>query len=220
MPAAFACCSRVRRVRARRCRPKWSPTGSGLDLLLVDISRVVSKWIGETEQEPGSGVRYRGATRAVLFFDEADACSDAGQRSPTRMTGTPISRRLTCCRGSSATRGWRSSRRTCDPNIDPAFIRRLEFVVDFQEPDREERARLWRCHIPVRADARHRCQPAGACRNVPDGRRSDSQCRNRGGISRGAGRAQQSIVRISCTRFAGNTRRPDARFPAQAERHR
>ena len=33
-------------------------------------------------------------------------------------------------------------------NIDFAFLRRLEFVIDFEEPDREERLALWNCHLP------------------------------------------------------------------------
>ena len=36
-------------------------------------------------------------------------------------------------------------------NIDSAFLRRLEFVVDFEEPDREQRHALWRCHLPAQA---------------------------------------------------------------------
>jgi SpoVK/Ycf46/Vps4 family AAA+-type ATPase len=33
-------------------------------------------------------------------------------------------------------------------NIDPAFLRRLEFVIDFDEPSATEREALWRCHLP------------------------------------------------------------------------
>jgi SpoVK/Ycf46/Vps4 family AAA+-type ATPase len=36
-------------------------------------------------------------------------------------------------------------------NIDPAFTRRLEFVVEYDEPDTAEREALWRCHLPERA---------------------------------------------------------------------
>jgi len=36
-------------------------------------------------------------------------------------------------------------------NIDPAFLRRIEFSIDFEEPDREERIALWRCHVPPNA---------------------------------------------------------------------
>jgi SpoVK/Ycf46/Vps4 family AAA+-type ATPase len=34
-------------------------------------------------------------------------------------------------------------------NIDPAFLRRLEFLVSFEEPNRAERLALWRCHLPA-----------------------------------------------------------------------
>jgi SpoVK/Ycf46/Vps4 family AAA+-type ATPase len=36
-------------------------------------------------------------------------------------------------------------------NIDPAFVRRLEFVIEFDEPAAAERAALWRCHLPANA---------------------------------------------------------------------
>jgi ATP-dependent 26S proteasome regulatory subunit len=36
-------------------------------------------------------------------------------------------------------------------NIDPAFMRRLEFVIEFEEPGPREREALWRCHLPSQA---------------------------------------------------------------------
>ena len=126
--------------------------GLRADLLLVDISRVVSKWIGETERNLAQVFDTAEATRAVLFFDEADALfgrrtevSDAHDRYANLETAYLLSRL-------ERYEGLAILATNLRSNIDPAFIRRLEFVVDFQEPDREERARLWRCHIPDRAD--------------------------------------------------------------------
>jgi hypothetical protein len=119
------------------------------DLLLVDIARVVSKWIGETERNLAQVFDSAEQTRAVLFFDEADALfgrrtevSDAHDRYANLETAYLLSRLERFDGLAILASNLRS-------NIDPAFIRRLEFVVDFQDPDREDRARLWSTHIPA-----------------------------------------------------------------------
>lgn len=120
----------------------------GRDLLLVDISRVVSKWIGETEKNLASIFDAAERSHAVCFFDEADALfgrrtevSDAHDRNANLETAYLLSRL-------DRFEGLAILATNLRQNIDPAFLRRMEFVVDFHEPDREERARLWRNHIP------------------------------------------------------------------------
>lgn len=119
-----------------------------VDLLFVDISRVVSKWIGETEKNLSAVFDTAERAQAVLFFDEADALfgrrtevSDAHDRYANLETAYLLARL-------ERFEGLAVLSTNLRQNIDPAFLRRLEFVVDFDEPDREERHRLWRCHVP------------------------------------------------------------------------
>ncbi|MGE3308997.1 MAG: ATP-binding protein [Limisphaerales bacterium] len=121
-----------------------------VDLLLVDISRVVSKWIGETEKNLAAVFDTAERAQAVLFFDEADALfgrrtevSDAHDRYANLETAYLLARL-------ERFEGLAILATNLRQNIDPAFLRRLEFVVDFEDPDREERQRLWNCHIPDR----------------------------------------------------------------------
>jgi hypothetical protein len=119
-----------------------------VDLLSVDISRVVSKWIGETEKNLSAVFDAAERAQAVLFFDEADALfgrrtevADAHDRYANLETAYLLARL-------ERFEGLAILATNLRQNIDPAFLRRLEFVVDFDEPDREQRYRLWRCHIP------------------------------------------------------------------------
>ncbi len=122
-----------------------------VDLLLVDISRVVSKWIGETEKNLAAVFDAAERAQAVLFFDEADALfgkrtevSDAHDRYANLETAYLLARL-------ERFEGLCVLATNLRQNIDPAFLRRMEFVVDFHEPDREERHALWRCHVPTGA---------------------------------------------------------------------
>jgi hypothetical protein len=122
-----------------------------VDLLLVDISRVVSKWIGETEKNLAAVFDTAERAQAVLFFDEADALfgkrtevSDAHDRYANLETAYLLARL-------ERFEGLVVLATNLRQNIDPAFLRRMEFVVDFHEPDREERHALWRCHVPQNA---------------------------------------------------------------------
>ncbi|MBA4182215.1 MAG: hypothetical protein C0506_16650 [Anaerolinea sp.] len=119
-----------------------------VDLLVVDISRVVSKWIGETEKNLASVFDAAERAQSVLFFDEADALfgrrtevSDAHDRYANLETAYLLSRL-------ERFEGLAIMATNLRQNIDPAFLRRLEFVVNFDEPDREARYQIWRRHIP------------------------------------------------------------------------
>ena len=119
-----------------------------VDLLYVDISRVVSKWIGETEKNLASIFEAAERAQAVLFFDEADALfgkrtdvSDAHDRYANLETAYLLSRL-------ERFEGLAILATNLRKNIDPAFIRRLEFAVDFEAPDRDERLTLWQVHVP------------------------------------------------------------------------
>ncbi len=123
----------------------------GVDLLVVDISRVVSKWIGETEKNLAEVFDAAERSQAVVLFDEADALygkrtevSDAHDRYANLETAYLLSRLESfdglCVLASNLRQ-----------NIDAAFLRRLEFVVEFHEPGAAEREALWRAHLPRQA---------------------------------------------------------------------
>ena len=120
-----------------------------VDLLAVDLSRVVSKWIGETEKNLAEVFEAAEHARAVLFFDEADALfgkrtqvSDAHDRYANLETAYLLARL-------ERFEGLAILSTNLRQNIDPAFLRRLEFVVEFDVPDRDQRLVLWKRHLPA-----------------------------------------------------------------------
>ncbi len=123
----------------------------GVDLMVVDLSRVVSKWLGETEKNLASVFDSAEQAQAVLFFDEADALfgrrtevSDAHDRYANLETAYLLQRL-------ERFDGLAILATNLRQNLDPAFLRRLEFAVDFEEPDSECRQALWQRHMPAQA---------------------------------------------------------------------
>lgn len=123
----------------------------GTDLLVVDLSRVMSKWIGETEKNLAAVFDSAERAQAVLFFDEADALfgrrtevSDSHDRYANLETAYLLQRL-------ERFDGLAVLATNLRQNIDPAFSRRLEFAIEFEEPDREGREAIWRAHIPATA---------------------------------------------------------------------
>jgi hypothetical protein len=126
-------------------------TELGSELLVVDIARLVSKWIGETEKNLAEVFDVAERAHAVLFFDEADALfgrrtevSDAHDRYANLETAYLLMRLERFESLAILATNMRS-------NVDPAFVRRLEFVVEFEEPSRDERRALWEVHLPPEA---------------------------------------------------------------------
>ena len=118
------------------------------DLLVVDVSRVVSTWLGETEKNLAAAFAAAERTQAVLLLDEADALfgtrtviSDAHDRYANLETAYLL-QRLDRFEGIAVlTTNLRA-------NIDAAFLRRMDFVVEFPLPDAAARAELWALHLP------------------------------------------------------------------------
>lgn len=123
----------------------------GVDLLVVDLSSLVSKWIGETEKNLAAVFDVAERSRALLLFDEADALF--GKRTDTQdaqdryanLETAYLLQRLERYEGVAVlTTNLRSQ-------LDAAFSRRFEFIVEFPEPDAPVRAALWRLHLPEQA---------------------------------------------------------------------
>ncbi|MHA7869870.1 MAG: AAA family ATPase [Salipiger thiooxidans] len=120
----------------------------GLDLYKVDLSRLISKYIGETEKNLRRVFDAAEETGACLFLDEADAC--LGKRSEVkdshdRHANIEVSYLLQRIESYS---GLCLLATNLKNNIDTAFLRRLRFVIDLQLPDQGERLRIWERAFP------------------------------------------------------------------------
>jgi hypothetical protein len=120
-----------------------------LDLYHIDLSQVVSKYIGETEKNLARLFDAAEAGGAILLFDEADALF--GKRSEVRdshdrYANIEVSYLL---QRMEAYRGLAILTTNMKDALDPAFLRRIRFVVQFPFPDEGLRARIWRGVLPA-----------------------------------------------------------------------
>ncbi|GAA2836532.1 ATP-binding protein [Crossiella cryophila] len=121
----------------------------GLDLFVVDLSQVVSKYIGETEKNLRRVFDAAERGGALLLFDEADALF--GKRSEIkdshdRYANIEVSYLLMRM---ESYRGLAILTTNMKKALDSAFLRRIRFVVDFPFPGPAERAEIWRRVIPA-----------------------------------------------------------------------
>ena len=120
-----------------------------LDLYRIDLSQVISKYIGETEKNLRRIFDAAGHSGAVLLFDEADALF--GKRSEVRdshdrYANIEISYLL---QAMESYRGLAVLTTNLRSALDQAFLRRLRFVVTFPFPGPAERARIWTRAFPA-----------------------------------------------------------------------
>jgi hypothetical protein len=120
-----------------------------LDLFRIDLSAVVSKYIGETEKNLRRVFDAAEEGGVVLLFDEADALF--GKRSEVkdshdRYANVEISYLL---QRMETYRGLAILTTNMKEAIEPAFLRRLRFVVKFPFPNQEHRAKIWQRIFPV-----------------------------------------------------------------------
>ena len=114
-----------------------------LDLHRIDLSQVVSKYIGDTEKNLRAVFNAAEQTGAVLLFDEADALF--GKRSEVRdshdryanIEVSYLLQRMEAYRGLAILT---TNRRT---SLDSAFLRRIRFIVHFPFPEQSQRAKIW-----------------------------------------------------------------------------
>ncbi len=123
----------------------------GLDLYKIDLSMVISKYIGETEKNLERVFTAASDADAILFFDEADALF--GKRSEVRdshdrYANVEISYLLQRMEQYDGIAILATNLRQ---HLDDAFTRRLQFVVEFPFPDEDERGRIWRVCFPAEA---------------------------------------------------------------------
>ena len=121
----------------------------GLELYQVDLSKVMSKWIGETERNLSQIFDAAEDGQVVLLFDEADslfAKRTEVRSSNDRYANLEVNyllQRLDSFEGIAVLTT------NLGTSIDQAFKRRLSFRLSFPFPDEETREQLWRAHLPA-----------------------------------------------------------------------
>jgi SpoVK/Ycf46/Vps4 family AAA+-type ATPase len=119
-----------------------------LDLYKIDLSQVVSKYIGETEKNLNRIFTAAANSNAILLFDEADTLfgmrsevKDAHDRYANLEIGYLLQKMEEYEGIAILTTNLRS-------NLDDAFTRRLRFIIEFSPPNSEHRLRIWQNIFP------------------------------------------------------------------------
>lgn len=122
-----------------------------LDLYKIDLSQVVSKYIGETEKNLDRIFREAQASYSILFFDEADAIfgkrsevKDAHDRYANIEVGYLLQKM-------EEYDGIAILATNLRQHMDEAFVRRLQVIVEFPFPGEEYRRRIWEVIFPPEA---------------------------------------------------------------------
>ena len=123
----------------------------GLDVYQIDLSCVVSKYIGETEKNLSLIFSEAQDSNAVLFFDEADALfgkrsevKDAHDRYANIETAYLLQRM-------EEYSGIVILATNMKQNLDEAFVRRMRFIIHFPFPNDDDRERIWHKVFPGNA---------------------------------------------------------------------
>ncbi len=120
----------------------------GLELYQVDLSKVMSKWIGETERNLATIFDAAEDGQVILLFDEADslfAKRTEVRSSNDRYANLEVNYLL---QRLDSFEGIAMLTTNTGGSIDPAFKRRLSFRLSFPFPDEDTREQLWRAHLP------------------------------------------------------------------------
>jgi SpoVK/Ycf46/Vps4 family AAA+-type ATPase len=123
-----------------------------LDLYQIDLSRIVSKYVGETEKNLAELFDAAEAGHAILLFDEADslfAKRTEVKSSVDRYANLEVNYLL---QRMEAFGGIVILTTNMDSAIDDAFRRRISFRVNFPFPEPEDRRRLWEVMLPAAAE--------------------------------------------------------------------
>lgn len=129
---------------ARRTGERWA-------LYSLDLGRIMSKYVGETEANLNALLDALEGRNALLQIDEADGLlgkrgevSDARDRYANLEVSHMLARFERHAGPVILTTNLRS-------NVDTAFLRRFQLIVDFPSPDAKSRAQLWKVLLPKRA---------------------------------------------------------------------
>ncbi len=122
-----------------------------IELYKIDLSRMMDKYVGETEKNIKGIFEQAQKSNSILFFDEADAIFNKrleASGANERFANIESSLLLQCVEAYSgisilATNYFQS--------IDAAFIRRFKYYILFREPDEATRYEIWRSVFPAEA---------------------------------------------------------------------
>lgn len=114
-----------------------------MELYKVDLAQIVSKYIGETEKNLRLIFDESSKSNVILFFDEMDALF--GKRSEVKDSKDKYSNLETSflLQKIEEQEGVIIMATNYLENIDQAFIRRIQFIVDFPKPSKDERRKIW-----------------------------------------------------------------------------
>ena len=154
----------VKRIKPGYRALFYGPTGTGKtltatllgkqfdsDVYRIDLSQIVSKYIGETEKNLEKVFNKAENKEWILFFDEADALFGKRsniQNAHDKYANQEISYLLQRVEDFPGLIILASNYKS---NIDQAFIRRFNAIIHFPMPDQTERYSIWKCCIPVKA---------------------------------------------------------------------
>jgi adenylate kinase family enzyme len=117
----------------------------GYDLFSVDLAGVVSKWVGETSQNFERILTRAADMHAMLLFDECDAIfakrTSEVRDAQDKFANTDAAYLLQAIEAYPGVALLATNQKG---NIDPAFIRRLRYVLEFAKPDAAQRLEIWR----------------------------------------------------------------------------
>ncbi|MEN8180098.1 MAG: ATP-binding protein, partial [Pseudomonadota bacterium] len=149
-------------------------TRLGMPLYRVDISAIMNKYVGESEKNLNRLFNHASRYDVMLLLDEADALfgrrgdqDDPGARFGNMLTNFLLTR----IESYSGIVVLTSNSRA---RIDPAFIRRLDTIIEFPRPEFGERLGIWQSHLGQRSPGEEICRrlasycelPGGAIRNA------------------------------------------------------
>ncbi len=140
----------------------------GRDLYRIDLSQIISKWVGETEKQLGQVFDAAESGNALLLFDEADslfAKRTEVKSSSDRYANLEVNYLL---QRIETFGGMTILTTNLDASIDPALRRRLAAHVVFWPPEHEERVALWRRFLSTRAPIEERIDHGELASQYPD----------------------------------------------------
>jgi hypothetical protein len=117
----------------------------GYDLFRIDLAGVISKWVGETSQNFERILTRAADMHAIILFDECDAIfskrTSEVHDAQDKFANTDAAYLLQAMESYPGIAFLATNQKG---NIDPAFIRRLRYLLEFSKPDAAQRLEIWR----------------------------------------------------------------------------
>ncbi len=123
----------------------------GVEMICVDYAEIESKYVGETAKNLSELFRQSASSGALIFFDEADALLSKRVTNMTSATDVSVNQtRSVLLNLLNGYQGILIFATNFIQNFDPAFLRRIQYHIEFHLPNARMREQLWRHYIPNR----------------------------------------------------------------------